>query len=131
MSVSGISTNALNQSYSVFNMQQRRNAFQQLTQALQSGNLAQAQQAFGSLTANGLTGPGASTPVGQDLAALGQALQSGNLTSAQQAFAKLQSDAQQAMQSHHQHHGAGQKSGTATDSDGDNDGSGTTLNITA
>jgi hypothetical protein len=70
--------------------------FQQLAQALQSGDLSSAQAAYTTLTQNlpNKTADGASsqnTPFQQGLAALGTALQSGNLSGAQQALQTLQS----------------------------------------
>jgi len=75
-------------------------------QALQSGNLTAAQQAFSSLPP-GLTGSSAGShhahagrmqnSFEQSLNQLGQALQSGNMSGAQQAFAALQQNWQQIM----------------------------------
>ena len=96
MSVAGISsTSALNQLTNPVNsFQQRASDFQELAQALQSGDLAGAQQAFSALTqlasnSGGSAGRGA---LAQDFNAIGQALQSGNLSAAQQAFATFQQD---------------------------------------
>jgi hypothetical protein len=52
--------------------------FRQLSQALQSGNLTQAQQAYNALTQNAPSGQ-ANGPLASAINALGQALQSGNL----------------------------------------------------
>ncbi len=68
------------------------NNFYQLSQALQSGDLAGAQQAYSNLTARSGGNRFANTQVGQDLSALGQALQAGDLAGAQTAFATLQQD---------------------------------------
>ncbi len=71
-------------------------------QALQSGDVSSAQQAFSALPP-GLTGQsgsghqGTMHPYLQGLSQLGQALQSGDLTGAQQAFAALQPNWQQAV----------------------------------
>jgi DNA-binding FadR family transcriptional regulator len=85
--------------------------FKSLAQALQSGDLAGAQQAMASLQqdspwvnralsgatdGNSTSGGAATSP----LQALSKALQSGDLAGAQQAFAKLQ----QAVGGHHGHH---------------------------
>ncbi len=83
--------------------------FAQLYQALQSGNLNSAQQAYASfqqiqagLPAAATTSAAAATtttnPVTTDWSALGQALQSGSLSSSQDALAKLGQDAQAAWQ---------------------------------
>jgi thioredoxin-like negative regulator of GroEL len=83
----------------------RRAAFQQLAQALQSGDLAGAQQSFATLqqyAPKGATGTG---PLGSDISGLGQALQSGDLAGAQKAFATLQQDVQKlgGVRGHHHH----------------------------
>jgi hypothetical protein len=90
--------------------------FRSLAQALQSGDLGAAQQAWSSLQqdspwvarASSASAAGAATsgsPVAAALQLLGSALQSGDVAGAQQAFSSLQ----QAMQSghhggHHHHH---------------------------
>ena len=77
--------------------QQRKTDIQQLGQALESGNVDAAQQAFDALTELGHSGPfRTSEPFqradrAQDFAAIGLALQSGDLAAAQQAFADLAS----------------------------------------
>jgi len=70
-----------------------------ISQALQSGNLSAAQQAFSALP-GGLVGPSAVSQhshshrghggFSQELNQLGQALQSGNLSAAQQAFSTVE-----------------------------------------
>jgi hypothetical protein len=62
-----------------------QSAFQQLGQALQSGNLAQAQEDFATLTQNAPANATATqhntnsnSPLSQTFTALGQALQSGS-----------------------------------------------------
>ena len=70
------------QSSSVSNWQQRQQNFKALGSALQSGDLAGAQQAFATITANN---PAAANNPSSPLAQIGQALQSGNLAGAQQA----------------------------------------------
>ncbi len=75
--------------------------FDQLFQAVQSGSLPGAQQAYSALqqlqptvpnVATGSAAAPASGAVATDWSALGTALQSGSLSSAQSAFAKLQQD---------------------------------------
>ncbi len=115
MSVSGVSNTNLYQTNSAkTNFQQIRDYFQQLGQALQSGDLNAAQQAFaalqqlmpnlsaGSQTQTGQQGNSQSQLAG-DFSALGQALQSGDLTKAQDALTKLQQDMQTAHKRHHHH----------------------------
>jgi outer membrane protein assembly factor BamD (BamD/ComL family) len=112
MSVSAISlSNELNQAHSLQNTnQQQRTDFQQLTQALQSGNLSNAQQAFSALTNSAKNSGLQSLQLTQDLSKLGSALRSGNLTSARQAYSSIQQNLQNfnPMAAHHHrpHNGA-------------------------
>ena len=121
MSVSGIGSSTMSQSQSVWQAQQQQwqQDFQDLGTALQSGNIANAQQDFQSLM-QGLSGSSSAavasstgssstsgTSLSQDLTALGSALQSGNLTAAQQAFQTLTQGLQSLQQTqgaHHHHH---------------------------
>jgi hypothetical protein len=113
MSVSAISSrNALLQANSLQSTnQQQRNEFQQLTQALQSGNLSNAQQAFSALTNSATTSGLQSVQLTQDLSKLASDLQSGNLTSARQAYSSIQQNLQHsspvAAHHHRPHHGGG------------------------
>src|SRR5271170_718416 len=105
-------SSTLNQASSPLNTnQQQQSEFQQLTQALQSGNLTNAQQAFSSLTSSATNSGLLSVQLTQDLSKLGSALQSGNLTGAQQAYSSvqqnLQNSAPTAAHHHHAHHGGG------------------------
>jgi len=92
---------------------QARQDFDQLYQALQSGNLGAAQQAYTSFqqvqagltsssatAATSATATTTSNPIAADWSALGQTLQSGSLSSAQDALSKLGQDAQTAWQTH-------------------------------
>jgi hypothetical protein len=73
-----------------------KNDLQQLAQALQSGNLGAAQQAYATLSQFISQNPppggtnGQSDPLSQALSQVGSALQSGNVGAAQQAFSALQ-----------------------------------------
>ena len=79
-----------------------RQAFGQLTGAIQSGDLSAAQSAFAALTqAQPNQGSG---PFSQALSQIGDALQSGDIGKAQQALAALQQQ-MQAMKGAHHHHG--------------------------
>ena len=144
MSVSGVSNTNLYQANSAqTNFQQIRDSFQQLGQALQSGDLNAAQQAFASLqqlipnlsagsqTQTGQQGSGQSQ-FAADLSALSQALQSGDLTKAQDAFAKLQQDMQAAHKRHHHHNsGASQDSASSSNNSSISDGTVTnTIDVT-
>jgi len=84
--------------------QQQRQSFNQLSQALQSGNLDAAKQAYSALSAKS---PTAASDPNSPLGKLGQALQSGDIGAAQQAFAALKSG-------HHHHHDTASQSATAT-----------------
>jgi len=98
MSTAAVSA-SLNHLQSYF--ETRNSDVQQLGQALQSGNLEQAQIAYNNITAVGQGGPFANGNAfrvpqrQQDFDAIGQALQSGNLAGAQSAFAALKSTFQQ------------------------------------
>ncbi|HXM64104.1 MAG TPA: hypothetical protein VN950_24800 [Terriglobales bacterium] len=113
MSVSAISSsNGLNQANILQNANQAQGTqFQQLTQALQSGNLSSAQQLFGSLNSSATSSGLLSTQMQQDLSKLGSALQSGNLTSARQAYSSVQQNLESSnhMAAHHNRpvHGGG------------------------
>jgi outer membrane protein assembly factor BamD (BamD/ComL family) len=85
-------------------------AFQQLAQDLQSGNLSGAQQDFSTIQQDIQSQGGGhhhhsylqdssaaqQNPIAQLFSELGQALQSGNLSAAQQAYTTLQQDFQSA-----------------------------------
>ncbi|MGZ4995122.1 MAG: hypothetical protein ACXV79_13275 [Methylobacter sp.] len=83
--------------------QQQRQGFNQLSQALQSGNLDAAKQAYSALSSKSST---AAADPNSPLGKLGQALQSGDVGAAQQAFAALRSG--------HHHHDAASQSAAAT-----------------
>ncbi len=124
MTVSGISTGTdLNQTSSAqTKFKQVKYDYQLLGQALQSGDLNAAQQAFaalqqlipnlssGSQAQNGQQGS-SQNPLLGDLNAIGKALQSGDLSAAKSAFAKLQQDVQSV--SHKGHHHRHPKTGGA------------------
>jgi hypothetical protein len=92
----------------------RRADLQQLGDALKSGDLDAAKQAYDALVQLGQNGPYANSEPfsrpdrAQAFDALGQALQSGDLAGAQAAFAKLQSSGGH----HHHHHGQDSTSGS-------------------
>src|SRR5579864_4934385 len=72
--------------------QQLRTEFQQLAQALQSGSLTNAQQAFGALTTSKTSSGIQSVQSAQDLNTLASALQSGDLAGARDAYSAVQQD---------------------------------------
>src|SRR5215470_1948756 len=98
MTISAISASS---AFQTSNYQTDRQAFSQLTNALQSGNLNAAQNAYSTLASSpAAQGNG---PFAQALQQIGQDLQSGDLGDAQQAMAALQQ--QQQAHGHHHHHG--------------------------
>jgi len=89
---------------------QQPNSFQQIAQALQSGNLTSATQVFNALTQNASGTSGIqNTRLTQDLNALGSALQSGSLSAAKKAYSTFKQDLQNSNSAtkmhHHHHHG--------------------------
>jgi hypothetical protein len=132
MTISAISSFSASQTS---NYQNYRQAFSQLTNALQSGNLSAAQNAYDTLASSpAAQGNG---PFAQALQQIGQDLQSGDLGDAQQALASLQQ--QQQAHGHHHHHGGGDISGAsnstqaqdtnASDPNNDNDADGISIDI--
>ena len=79
-----------------------RQAFGQLTNALQSGDLSAAQSAYASLSQ--AAGGDPNSPFAQALSQIGDALQSSDIGKAQAALATLQQQ-MQAMKVAHHHHG--------------------------
>jgi DNA-binding FadR family transcriptional regulator len=119
-----MSIGAVSSSTSVYQPNSQQNTMQQnfqaLVQAIQSGNLSAAQQAYATLTQNAQTqtangsSNGQINPFQQALASIGSALQSGNISGAQTAMNGLL----QSMKAHHHHgsqaQGAGSTSSAAT-----------------
>src|SRR5277367_1676328 len=101
MATAAVSSNSIYQELQQY-FQQRGSDQQALGQALQSGDLAGAQQAFNAIQTLAQSGPFANggaykaSQREQDFDAVGQALQAGNLAGAQQAFAQLQATFKQA-----------------------------------
>lgn len=95
--------------------------FQSLSQAIQSGNLSAAQQAYASLTQNmpaqGTSGSSNSqnNPFQQAIASIGSALQSGNISGAQSALQSLQ-QTMGAHRGHHHHAGSASQSAGSSSS---------------
>jgi DNA-binding FadR family transcriptional regulator len=115
MSISSASASSVYQSSGTSNLQQRRQEFQALGQALKAGDLAGAQKAFAALNPNASssTQPTQSAQSSSNnFSQLAQALQSGDLAGAQKAFAAITS-------SHghgHHHHQAAAASTPSTGS---------------
>jgi soluble cytochrome b562 len=132
MSVSSVSsaTNLYQTSYNN-GFAQSIQDFNALKNALQSGNLSNAQSAFATWQQDIQNDPrmqsllngsqSGSSQISQDYQSLQSALQSGDVASAQKAFASFQQDLQTQMQSgqvkghhHHHHHHHGGQSSTST-----------------
>ena len=104
MAISSISSSAGN--YQPSQQSNFRQTFGQLVQAVQSGELTGAQQAYAALTklqSQG-KGPDPNSPLGQALTQIGQALQGGSTAGAQQVLQSLAQQTQQAQGGHHHHH---------------------------
>ena len=138
MTVSGLSstTNA-NQTDWQTTMAQRKQYFNQLNQALQSGDLAGAQKAYSSLqqltpggnqNSGSTAGANGANSIQSDFSALGQALQSGDLSGAQKAFTQVQQGMQAGRAGHHHHHHS--KAANDTTSTQDSSGTGSSSSST-
>jgi hypothetical protein len=102
MTISSVSSASISPTQS-FNPSPIRQAFSQLSTALQSGDLSAAQSAYSTLSQSpAAQGNG---PFAQTLQQIGQDLQSGDIAGAQKALAALQ---QQVQGHHHHHHGGSQ-----------------------
>lgn len=108
MSVLGITSTALSQLGNIQSkFQQVQGEFKTLGQDLTSGNLAQAQTDFVTLSQSVTSQLASSSPLATAVNAVGQALQSGNLTAAQQAFASIAPTTTGTSAVHHHHHAHG------------------------
>jgi len=111
MTISAISSFSASQ---VSSFQKDRQAFNQLTNALQSGDMTAAQAAYNTLSSSPMAqGNG---PFAQALQQIGKDLQSNDLSGAQNTLAQLQQQ-QQAHRGHHHHHHHGGASPLSTGSD--------------
>ncbi|HEX4303249.1 MAG TPA: hypothetical protein VHZ78_10675 [Rhizomicrobium sp.] len=110
MSIGSISASA--PSYAV---NQQQNPLSQLTQALQSGNLQAAQQAYASFTQNApASQSGQNNPFGQAISQIGTALSSGDIAQAQSTLQSLQSQMKAHNGGHHHHKAGGAATAGAT-----------------
>jgi hypothetical protein len=108
MTISAISSS--NASF-ISTIQQDRQAFNQLTNALQSGDLTAAQNAYNTLASSPMAqGNG---PFAQAIQQIGKDLQAGDAASLADAQ-KVLSSLQQARGHHHRHHGGGEVSGASS-----------------
>lgn len=103
MSTSGISASNRQRFQTGSNSNPRAQAFKSLADALKSGDVSAAQQAYAKLK-DAKQGQGNAQGGNTDFSALGQALQSGDLSGAQAAFDKLKTDAQAERAEHPHHH---------------------------
>ena len=101
MTISAISSSNTS-AISIF--QQDRQAFNQLTNALQSGDLTAAQNAYNTLASSPMAQ--GNSPFAQAIRQIGQDLQSGDAAALADAQ-KVLSSLQQARGHHHHHHGGG------------------------
>jgi len=83
--------------------QQQRQTMGQLSQALKSGDLSAAQQAFSTLSSNSNQAIDPNSPLGK----VGAALQSGDVSAAQSAFSAMRAG-------HHHHHAEQASASTST-----------------
>jgi hypothetical protein len=122
---------------SISTFQQERQAFNQLTKALQSGDLAAAQSAYNTLASSPMAQ--GNSPFAQAIQQIGQDLQSGNVSALADAQ-KVLSSLQQARGHHHHHRGGGEVSGSSNSSSADGanladpdgtDGTGTITQVSA
>jgi len=110
MSVSGISSTT----YPLYAPNQQnpvQQSFSQLMQAIQSGNLQAAQQAYATLAQNAPQTPNGA--FGEAISQIGAALSSGNIVQAQATLQSFQSQMQTHRGGHHHHHGAAQNASTS------------------
>ncbi|HXC56508.1 MAG TPA: hypothetical protein VNU97_14515 [Rhizomicrobium sp.] len=99
-----------------FNQQQNpaQQGFSQLMQAIQSGNLQAAQQAYAAFTQNApASQTGQNSPLAQAVSQIGTALSSGNIGQAQATVQALQSQMKAHHGGHH-HHKAGGATNAST-----------------
>ena len=87
ISSSGMASSAMSSVGGAAKWQMQRQNFNQLSTALQSGDLAGAQKVFESISANSAKAADPTSPLGK----VGQALQAGDLQGAQKAFAVMRS----------------------------------------
>jgi DNA-binding FadR family transcriptional regulator len=111
MGIQAVGSTSTTQSAAATQWQQQQQNFKNLSTALQSGNLAAAQQAFSTM----IGGTGTVNP-NSPLAQVGQALQTGDLAGAQKAMQQLQ--ANRAGGHHHHHQSAPQTAATGTGATG-------------
>jgi hypothetical protein len=110
MTISAISSSGAS---FVSTIQKDRQAFNQLANALQSGDLTAAQNAYNTLASSPMAQ--GNSPFAQAIQQIGQDLQSGDASSLADAQ-KVMSSLQQARGHHHHHHGGGGEVSGSTNS---------------
>lgn len=110
MTISAISSSSAS---FVSTIQKDRQAFNQLANALQSGDLTAAQNAYNTLASSPMAQ--GNSPFAQAIQQIGQDLQSGDASSLADAQ-KVMSSLQQARGHHHHHHGGGGEVSGSTNS---------------
>jgi hypothetical protein len=110
MTISAISSSGAS---FVSTIQKDRQAFNQLANALQSGDLTAAQNAYNTLASSPMAQ--GNSPFAQAMQQIGQDLQSGDASSLADAQ-KVMSSLQQARGHHHHHHGGGGEVSGSTNS---------------
>ncbi|MGA2679414.1 MAG: hypothetical protein ABSF37_08975 [Sedimentisphaerales bacterium] len=109
------------------NMTQFQTNFENLGNALQSGDLTAAQQAFSTLLQGTSSNNNPQDNIQSDFDALGKALDSGDMAAAKKAFSKLEQDMQALKTSrHHHHHKQAAQSDADSNSQTVSDNAGTT-----
>jgi soluble cytochrome b562 len=107
-------------------MKQFQTNFEGLDNALQSGDLTAAQQAFATLLQGTPSNNNPQDTIKSDFDALGKALNSGDMAAAKKAFSKLEQDMQTLKTSrHHHHHKKAAQSDTDSNSQTVSDNTGT------
>jgi hypothetical protein len=97
----------------ISSFQKDRQAFNQLTNALQSGDLTAAQNAYNTLSSSPMAQ--GDSPFAQALQQIGKDLQSNNLSGAQDALKSLQQQQRAHRGHHHHHHDSASQLATASD----------------
>jgi soluble cytochrome b562 len=111
-------------------MKQFQTNFESLDNALQSGNLTLAQQAFATLLQGTPSNNNPQDTIKSDFDALGKALNSGDMAAAKKAFSKLEQDMQTLKTSRHHHHKKASQSDTDSNSQTVSDNTGNTSDNT-
>jgi soluble cytochrome b562 len=118
--VSGITTSNASLISWQEKIKQFKTNFEKLAEALQSGDLSAAQNAFSVLLQGMPSNNNPQDKIKADFDALGKALQSGDLDAAKKAFLKLQQDMQALHKTHRHQHKHSEQANTDTETTSDN-----------